>query len=191
METYTLPATAYPADLQQITLALFADLPDAGALRERLIKAPSMDEAERRQLDFAFLNPKLIASRDQVLTAAHQAILSAAQGELRTQTVHSELIDHLNPTSNIGEGLRRFGINAKSTSVLLVRVGRRTDEHEREALEKHMTELTQGRLASLDPLERDADVASLSKYYKTGADAFDVPGYVATCSALNKTVGIF
>lgn len=136
METFTLAGSAYPSELQEITLALWTDLRDAGGLRERLIKAPSMDDAERRALDFAFLDARMasprfdilcatsfkliyssqcteptltevfpssmqILSRDQVLTAAHQAILSAAQGELRTQTVHSETIDHLNPTSNV------------------------------------------------------------------------------------------
>jgi hypothetical protein len=42
-----------------------------------------------------------IVSRSHLLAAAHQAILSAAQGDLHTQTVHSEVISHLNPTSNV------------------------------------------------------------------------------------------
>ena len=129
METYTLPTPAYPAELGEITLALWTNIASASELRQRLVAASMMQGTEaaavREKLDFAFIDGTMvcpsqpfnavlelgtemdclyrpqIVSRQHILTAAHQAILGAAQGELRTQTVHSELIDHLNPTTNV------------------------------------------------------------------------------------------
>ncbi|CAD6578412.1 MAG: hypothetical protein CYPHOPRED_000573 [Cyphobasidiales sp. Tagirdzhanova-0007] len=193
METYTLPTPAYPAELGEITLALWTNIASASELRQRLVAASMMQGTEaaavREKLDFAFIDGTMIVSRQHILTAAHQAILGAAQGELRTQTVHSELIDHLNPTTNIAEGLRRFGISAKSTSVLLVKIGRIRTDSEKHKLEMHMAHLTMGKLTSLDTLQETADMTALKKIYKMNNDEI-THNLIATYTSLNKTVGV-
>ena len=105
METFTLPDDAYPAEYCSISMMLLTDVTNAADLQQRLIAASKMTgsdgDREREALDFAFLDGSMIASVEHVLTAAHAAILSASRGDLRTQTIHSELIDNLNPTSNV------------------------------------------------------------------------------------------
>jgi EKC/KEOPS complex subunit CGI121/TPRKB len=42
-----------------------------------------------------------ITSMEHLRTAVYQAVLAAAQGGLRTKTVHSEIIWALNPSNNV------------------------------------------------------------------------------------------
>jgi EKC/KEOPS complex subunit CGI121/TPRKB len=64
MESYALPNPAYPTELSEISLALFTDLQEAALLRERLIKASTMEGeeglTERSTLNFAFLDAKMV-----------------------------------------------------------------------------------------------------------------------------------
>ncbi|KAK9897420.1 CGI-121-domain-containing protein [Cystobasidium minutum MCA 4210] len=194
MESYALPTPAYPAELAEISFALFVNMEGSAALRQRLIKASTMegDEGitERQRVDFAFLDAKMIASRDQLLPAAHQSILAAAQGELQTQTIHSEIISNLNPTSNVAEGLRRFGISAKSTAAI-VRIGPKLSESEKRALQDEMQALAGGELGALDDLAKNADVAGLKKLYKLDNTTDLTPKLLASLTASNKSVGVF
>jgi EKC/KEOPS complex subunit CGI121/TPRKB len=63
METYVL-SDAFPAELRQVTLALYANLADPAGLRARLIKASTMEGPtggeERQRLDYAFLDSKMV-----------------------------------------------------------------------------------------------------------------------------------
>lgn len=76
-------------------------------------------EVEREAVNFAFINAALvrslnylsallllialnqIASPLHLLTAIYQALIAHDQGNLRTKTVHSEIIFALNPTNNV------------------------------------------------------------------------------------------
>lgn len=64
MESYALPTPAYPAELAEISFALFVNMEGSAALRQRLIKASTMegDEGitERQRVDFAFLDAKMV-----------------------------------------------------------------------------------------------------------------------------------
>ena len=66
MESYALPTPAYPPELSEISLALFTDLQEASLLRERLVKASTMEGnegiTERSTLNFAFLDAKIVRS---------------------------------------------------------------------------------------------------------------------------------
>ncbi|KAL7004201.1 hypothetical protein EMMF5_006269 [Cystobasidiomycetes sp. EMM_F5] len=194
MESYVLPAQAYPDELQEITLALWTDVVNAAEVRQRFIAASTMagDQGilERQLLDFAFLDGSMIASRDHILTAAHNAILGAAQGDLKTQTVHSEIIHHLNPASNIGEGLRRFGGNASSSSIMLVKISHRLTDSEKADLHDRMASFVSGKLAPLDALNEQVNILSLKKLYKVDKDTELPDDLLITWTALNKTVGL-
>ncbi|KAG6884802.1 hypothetical protein C0993_008166 [Termitomyces sp. T159_Od127] len=50
-------------------------------------------------------------------------MLAESQGALRTRSVQSEVIWALNPTNNISEGLRRYGVSGETTAVLVVGIG--------------------------------------------------------------------
>lgn len=63
----------------------------------------------------------------------------------------------------VAEGLRRFGITAKSTSAILVKIGPQLSKPEKKDLQDEMQALTGGTLASLDGLANDADLSGLKK----------------------------
>lgn len=65
MESFLLPSSAYPPELREITLALWhTNKETASRLRTRLIQASTTEgadgDAERKRLDFAFLDGKMV-----------------------------------------------------------------------------------------------------------------------------------
>lgn len=70
---------------------------------------------------------------------------------------------HIATVKQVAEGLRRFGISAKSTSTIVVRIGPKLSDVEKKALQVEMQGLTGGKLASLDDLPKTADVKALQK----------------------------
>ncbi|KAJ9476217.1 EKC/KEOPS complex subunit CGI121 [Pseudozyma hubeiensis] len=154
METISLPSTL-PSPLQQVHLAHFSNLdPEAqsAAIIRRIISASQLPtstatgvseeevqqaDLERSKLDFAFLDPTKLCSKQHVLTAVTQAAVVCARswnsetqdfregegsiGGMKSKTPHSEVIYMLNPGNNVGESLKRFGLSPKSTSLLLVK----------------------------------------------------------------------
>ncbi|TFK64722.1 CGI-121-domain-containing protein [Pluteus cervinus] len=163
METYTF--NAYPDHLNTAHVALFHNLKNAAALRAQIrAAATSPDEADRDAVNFAFVEPRLITSRLHLQTAIAQASLAAAQGNLRTKTVHSEILWALNPTNNITEALRRYGNSDTSTTLLVVRVGGM--DVPAETVLKQMNEVAIGDVQPLDTLEALTDWSSVKKYHK-------------------------
>ncbi|CAD6886893.1 unnamed protein product [Tilletia controversa] len=121
-----------PPAYQSTTLALFPSLDPStsSALRSRLIAAPSGTPSERETLNYAFIDARLITSERHLRTGLHQALLavsrgagSEVEGGMKTKTAHSEVLFALHPSGNIGESIRKFGISATTTSLLLLRVG--------------------------------------------------------------------
>ncbi|WFD25496.1 hypothetical protein MNAN1_000456 [Malassezia nana] len=132
METVTLP-TAFPAAYRRVYLAKFEHVTNGGALKEALVAASKTppDSAERKRLDFAFLDARLVVSRQQLLTAVVQAIVASnrlssrtdAQVGMKTPSIHSEILWTLHPSHNIADALRQFGVSATTETLILVHVG--------------------------------------------------------------------
>ncbi|KAL7410879.1 kinase binding protein CGI-121-domain-containing protein [Mrakia frigida] len=124
MESYTLPHM--PEELSQIHICLFKNVSNAKAIKTSLIAASSMlgaeGDEEREKYDFCFVEGKTIVSRLHLLTGIHQALLAASRGTLATKTAHSEILFTLNPSNNISDSLRSFGLSPKTTSLVLVRI---------------------------------------------------------------------
>ncbi|KAE8248910.1 hypothetical protein A4X13_0g5423 [Tilletia indica] len=130
--TFTFPHLPLP--YQTTTLALFPSLPPSTSsqLRSRLLAAPQGTPEERASLNYAFIDAKLITSERHLRTGLHQALLAVSKGQggadgveggMRTKNAHSEVLFALHPSGNIGESIRKFGISATTTSLLLLRVG--------------------------------------------------------------------
>ncbi|EST06770.1 hypothetical protein PSEUBRA_003753 [Kalmanozyma brasiliensis GHG001] len=154
MESISLPS-ALPEPLQRVHLAHFSNLDpetQSSAIIRRIISASqgptttstsassqsvAEADAERAKLDFAFLDPTRLCSKQHVLSAVMQAAVVCARswdadrqvfregegssGGMKSKTPHSEVIYMLNPGNNVGESLKRFGLSPKSTSLLLVK----------------------------------------------------------------------
>ncbi|KAK0547189.1 hypothetical protein OC846_004143 [Tilletia horrida] len=131
-----------PAAQRSVTVALFPSLEPAQTtasdLRNKLISIataspdtyPNLDE-ERENYNFAFLDARLITSERHLRTGVHQALLAVARGQanegveggMKTKTANSEILFALHPSGNIGESIRKFGISATTTAMLVLRVG--------------------------------------------------------------------
>ncbi|EJD00788.1 CGI-121-domain-containing protein [Fomitiporia mediterranea MF3/22] len=170
MESYTYKH--FPDQLTTVHVALFTNVQNAAELRARIVNASTMQgsegEQERDAVSFAFIEAKLVTSRLALQTAVYQSMLADAQDALKTKTVHSEIIWCLNPTNNITEALRRFGVSDNSSSLLVVRVGPASAALS--DVEKQMKNVVQGDLVHLDSLKDITDWATIRKYYKLNGE---------------------
>ncbi|BGP54764.1 hypothetical protein JCM8202_003272 [Rhodotorula sphaerocarpa] len=180
MESYPLPyaqSTAY--------LSLYA-VRNAAELRSRLVAASQLPDdergnEERRAVDFAFVDAKMITSRLHALTAVQQALLARADGTLKTKTVHSEVLWMLEPGSNISDSLKHFGLSPSTRHLLLVHVGPLSEDRpgagrtEAEEVQRRMEAIVEGEAISLEDLGRlpdgGTDEKAIRKTYKFNQDA--------------------
>ncbi|KAK4057906.1 hypothetical protein OIO90_001125 [Microbotryomycetes sp. JL221] len=174
MESYPLPAFGV-----EVHAALFTPITCAAELRQRLVTASTLPQdaqgdAERAQLDFAFIDASMLASRMHLLSAITQALVSQSDGALKTKTIHSEVLWRLEPGSNISDSLKHFGLSVSTASLVLVRIapfGFST----RATILNHMTQLvhqaTPHSLDLLGDLPNDGtNIKSLRKVYKLDND---------------------
>ncbi|KAJ8456700.1 hypothetical protein ONZ45_g18614 [Pleurotus djamor] len=156
---------SYPHLSRVVYVALFTAVSNAAHLRQRIINAASLTgedgERERDAVNFAFIDARLITSKLHVQTAIHQAMLADSQGSLRTKTVHSEVIWILNPTNNITEALRRYGVSETTTSLLVVRIGEAGLASD-QVLES-MNAVVQGDIQPLEKLQDSTDWNAVKK----------------------------
>ncbi|KAF8624253.1 hypothetical protein AX15_005966 [Amanita polypyramis BW_CC] len=174
MDTLHFPSFSSSSSSSKAHIALFTSLsPSAlSTLRKHIIDAsllPPAAGAQREAVNFAFINPYLVTSRLHLQTAIYQAILAESQNVLRTKTVHSEILWALNPTNNISEAIRRYGVPSNSnpsnsTALLVVRVCG-PDLSPEETQEK-IKNVVEGTLVPLDMLEELTDWATIKKYHK-------------------------
>ncbi|GAA5869842.1 hypothetical protein JCM3774_000511 [Rhodotorula dairenensis] len=184
MESYPL---AYAASTVHLCLCAVRN---AAELRSRLVAAsqlPDDDEGnkERKAVDFAFIDARMITSRMHALVAVQQALLAQADGALKTRTIHSEVLWMLEPGTNISDSLKHFGLSPSTRFLLLVHIaplGAGDDEasasaQRREADEvlTRMEAIVEGEVLSLEDLGRlpDAgtDEKAIRKTYKLNQDA--------------------
>ncbi|KAH9936886.1 CGI-121-domain-containing protein [Epithele typhae] len=169
----------FPTHCAAAHVALFTNVRNSAALRSRIVRASQMDgpegDAEREAVSFAFVDPRLICSLLHLQTAIYQAVLAHTQGSLRTKTVHSEIYKEgsvlwaLNPTNNISDAIRRYGITDATSSLIVVRIC----SPEPADVQGLMGAVVEGDLVLLDKLADITDWSSIKKYYKlNGEQAF-------------------
>ncbi|KAG6865382.1 hypothetical protein C0991_003085 [Blastosporella zonata] len=119
-----MEAYSFTGSRSVVHVALYTHVTNAAEVRKRIIAAANVAGAEgdalRDAVNFAYIDARLITSRLHLQTAIYQALLAESEGALRTRTVHSEVIWALNPSNNITEALRRYGISDTTTSVIVV-----------------------------------------------------------------------
>ncbi|VDB86758.1 unnamed protein product [Peniophora sp. CBMAI 1063] len=153
-----------------VHIALFHDVSNSADIRKRIIAAATLKgeegDAERERVNFAFVDARLVTSLLHFQTAIYQAILSEKQGALRTKTVHSEILFALNPSNNITEAIRRYGVSDTTSSLLVVRVA----SPDLSDVEGKMREVVKGGIEPLSALEKDTDWAAVKKYHKLNTE---------------------
>ncbi|CDZ98779.1 Cell growth regulatory protein CGR11 [Phaffia rhodozyma] len=182
MEVY--PLSHMPEELSQVHIALFTNVRNAAEIRSSLIAAATMDgpagDSERDKYDFCFIEAKSIVSRAHLLTGIHQALLASSQQALSTKTTHSEILFMLNPSNNIAESLRSFGLSPKTTSLILVRIAPPptnsdpSTENSPGWIQEKMRSLVDGDEVSLDQIgEGTVDWKVVEKLYKLPKNSAD------------------
>ncbi|KIJ19744.1 hypothetical protein PAXINDRAFT_125890, partial [Paxillus involutus ATCC 200175] len=163
LETYRFPQFK----LSVVYAAKFKGVTNAATVRSRIVNASLMGgEIDREAINFAFINAKLITSPLHLQTAIYQALLSESQGLLRTKTIHSEIIWALNPTNNITEAIRRYGVSDTSTDLIVVRVA----TSDIPDVSQKMRDVVEGELDALANVSQLTDWSSVKKHYKLNAE---------------------
>lgn len=85
-------------------------------------------------------------------------MLAESQNSLRTRTVHSEVLWALNPTNNISEAIRRYGVSDNTTALIVVRIGTCNMD-----IQKPMETAVAGTLRPMTSLGALTDWASIKK----------------------------
>ncbi|KAG2139749.1 kinase binding protein CGI-121-domain-containing protein [Suillus clintonianus] len=154
-----------------VHVALFDDVTNAAAIRSRIVQAArnlGVDgNTEREAVNFAFIDARLISSSLHLQTAIYQALLSETQGQLRTKTVHSEILWALNPTNNITEAIRRYGVSDASTTLIVVRV----DVSDTPNIQRRMCDIIQGSMVPFRVLGQITDWSIIKKHYKLDSES--------------------
>mmetsp|Transcript_32504 Transcript_32504/g.32237 ORF Transcript_32504/g.32237 Transcript_32504/m.32237 type:complete len:168 (-) Transcript_32504:27-530(-) len=75
--------------------------------------------ANVRNFECAFINPSLITSVKHILVAANRAISGVKTNTKKTDSIYSDLVYYLSPSSNIRGTLSQFGIQDSSTSIII------------------------------------------------------------------------
>ncbi|KAG0698011.1 kinase binding protein CGI-121-domain-containing protein [Suillus ampliporus] len=153
-----------------VHIALFDNVTNAAAIRSRIVQAARIlgvdGNTEREAVNFAFIDARLISSPLHLQTAIYQALLSEAQGQLRTKTIHSEILWALNPTNNITEAIRRYGVSDASTTLVLVRV----DVSDIPDIQRRMCDIVQGSIVPFEALGQMTDWSTIKKHYKLDSE---------------------
>lgn len=153
-----------------VHVALFDDVTNSAAIRSRIIQAARIigvdGDTEREAINFAFIDARLISSLLHLQTAIYQALLSEAQGQLRTKTIHSEILWALNPTNNITEAIRRYGVSDASTTLIVIRV----DVSNIPDVQRRMCDIVQGSMVTFEALKQMTDWSTIKKHYKLDAE---------------------
>jgi len=154
-------------------LALFRNVSNSEKLKKRIVSASvtegELGDQEREAVNFAFIDARLITSRLHLQTAISQAILAESQGQLRTKTVHSEILYYLNPTHSITEAIRRYGISKGNVDVIGVKIG--SSKLSPAEVEGKMKEVIDGTLVPLVELGDVTDWSAVKKYHKLNGEA--------------------
>ena len=115
METIYLPAV-FPDEYRCVYIAQFDHVKNGSELRHALVQASKtpVHSDERRKMDMAFVDARLVCSRQQLITAILQAIVGAQRRDikreeleplaitgLKTPSIHSDILWTLNPNNNV------------------------------------------------------------------------------------------
>ncbi|KAG5982554.1 hypothetical protein E4U55_001741 [Claviceps digitariae] len=184
----TVPVEHIPA-AYTIYLSFYRNVENAAFLHQQLLD-------RNADFEFAFIDASTIISRRQLLSAVFKAVNSAANGALKTPNVHSEIVLSLNPSNNISDSYRRFGISPSTKDLLVVKVMTSSESSSpsllRESVQTHLTAHIRG--DAIDATDANialaTDLAKIRKYYKlNGLGWLDViKDENRKCSALDTLI---
>ncbi|KAJ5232207.1 hypothetical protein N7468_005163 [Penicillium chermesinum] len=160
LETVALPHL--PASLP-VHVALYRNVENSVFLRQQLL-------AGNADFEYALIDASMILSRQHAITAIFRAVNDYLNNRLKSRNVHSEIVFAFNPTNNIADSFRKFGISDATKDLLIVKVST-SPEISHDSIAAHLKDSVQGTLVAFDSetLSQISDVSKIKKQYKLGA----------------------
>ncbi|PRW39074.1 EKC KEOPS complex subunit Tprkb [Chlorella sorokiniana] len=140
-----------------LTVVLFKDVTNSKELRDA-VQAGSLSP------ECALANATLVPDLLVLHAAAYKALAASQRGELRTRSLHAELVFSLSGSKHIAETLGRYGINPDCRHILAARFDALPDEVQQ------MRSLVAGSPAPLAELPSLAEQQQLKKYLKVSQE---------------------
>lgn len=116
-----------------------------------------------------------ILSPNHLLSATLLALHAFLHATHKTRTPHAELVFRLSPNNNIGESYRTFGLSARTTALVAVKLPIRADGSvdegvSRESVSRHLGDVVEGESVEVEGdaelLGGFAEVHRIKKVYK-------------------------
>uniref|UniRef100_A0A1Y1K7T8 EKC/KEOPS complex subunit CGI121 n=1 Tax=Photinus pyralis TaxID=7054 RepID=A0A1Y1K7T8_PHOPY len=148
----------------KVYLGLFQNVHNADFLHQQLL-------SRNADFEYAFVDASVVVSRQQLLSAIFKAITAATNGSLKTPNVHSEIVVSLNPSNNITDSYRRFGISPTTKNLAVVKVTYSSESNSapsKDSIQAHLAEHVKGTpIAVTDAnIAATTDISKVRKYYK-------------------------
>ncbi|KAJ5163278.1 uncharacterized protein N7500_005108 [Penicillium coprophilum] len=146
-----------------VHVALYRDVQNAASLKGQLL-------AGQTDFQYAFIDASMVLSRAHATAAVFRAVNDYMHNRLKSHNVHSEIVFSMNPTNNITESFRRFGISDSTKDLLVIKVSV-SPEITHESVAAHLDSSVEGTPARFDDqtLSEISDINKIKKAYKLGA----------------------
>ncbi|CAI4047760.1 hypothetical protein SKDZ_13G0980 [Saccharomyces kudriavzevii ZP591] len=145
MTVFTIPQ--FPDT--KISIAFFEQVRNADEIRSRMAELST---------SFAFIDPRLICSEEQVYSAVYKTLIEVNYNKMRTRNLNSECVLCLSPTSNISYAFQIFGIKDDSSQLICLKFHTGDDDLDRERLAAELSSVVTG-------VEIEFNDENLSKFY--------------------------
>ncbi|KAK1148923.1 hypothetical protein N8T08_007598 [Aspergillus melleus] len=158
----TISLSHLPSSLP-VHVALYRDLRNAPFLRQQLISGNA-------EFEYALIDASMVLSKTHALSAVFRAVNDYLNDRLKSRNVHSETVFALNPTTNIADSFRKFGITDSTKDLLVIKVS--VDPSvTHDTVAAHLSQYIEGSMVPFndETLSQIADAAKIKKAYKLGA----------------------
>ncbi|KAI9037771.1 EKC/KEOPS complex subunit CGI121/TPRKB [Aspergillus affinis] len=158
----TISLAHLPSSLP-VHVALYRDLKNAPFLRQQLISGNA-------EFEYAFIDASMVLSKTHALSAVFRAVNDYLNDRLKSRNVHSETVFALNPTTNIADSFRKFGITDATKDLLVIKVSV-NPSFTHDTVAAHLSQYIEGSMVPFndETLSQVADVPKIKKAYKLGA----------------------
>lgn len=158
--------------MSTVTLAQFPDHPVyigyfTDITPEVLTTVKSELMAANPEYDFCFLNTDVIVSREQLLASILRSILEWQNNTMKTKTFNTLVLYNLSASNNVGDALRRFGVDPACPRVVVVKLLSKDDNQDK--ISSHLSSLlgTHAPVSYTDEaIWNTVDLTKVKKTYK-------------------------